>query len=681
MSTMDVSLRVRLINMLGAGARGAERDLGRVEAAARRLGTSRFGDQVVRQLRSIGTAARENVASFERMSTVAAGLAAGFAAVKKALGAPSEAAATFDDEFIDILQKAEIAKDKVGEFRKSLIDMATKFQSSPLSVAKGINVLMGSGLELDPSKALIEPIAKVARAYRVETADVSKSVFSMVNNLKVAPKDIEVALGRLSQAAADGRYEMTDFARGMPNMASIFQANNQLGLKGVSRIAAAAATVAGVVGTPSEADGALRDLIQKATSDEVLKDFRKAGVKGLEKKLAKARKNGDDIIPIISEALQQGIKGDPGLISKFFADIQAQNAARALGTAEGLAAYLKLRDKFDQILDPSKLNSDFALRQTGAGDQFRTFSDRFEAFLTSVGTGVNTYLAPFVGLMGQLLDKVTRLADAFPKLTGAVALFGAALAGGAAFSAVTNILGRLGAGAAAAGGAGAAGTGGLGAGLAGAGAGAAAGGVAAGGGVRALLSRLGTVGLAFGAGQATWQGLDWIARNLRSQAWGATNRDEGTARLKDLQARRQELEARIAKIYSGSKMPDMADSLAAPLKSELQDVLNQIKALEDSLRRLDTLQPTPKINTSSIDEALGKARALTAALSGSFATNAAPAGSSAVGNGGGQGVSQNNTIKVSGYDPGTVARRIAQAQNRQIARARAGALHDVGAWA
>ncbi|MCW1842313.1 phage tail tape measure protein [Prosthecomicrobium hirschii] len=676
MSTIDVSLRLKLINMLGAGARGAERDLHKVTGAARRIGSTAFGDQVVRQLRSIGTAARENVASFERMSTVAAGLAAGFAAVKKALGAPARADAEFRDVVIDIAQKAEIGSEKLDAFAAQIKSLAGRLQSSPIATGKGIDVLMGSGLDLDTSTALIAPITKVSRAYRVATEDVSKSVFSMVNNLKIAPAEVEVALGRLSQAAADGRYEMSDFARGLPNMASIFQANNQLGLKGVSRIAAAVETVAGVVGTPGEADAALRDLIEKATSDEVLKDFKKAGVKDLEQKLAKARKNGDDVIPVISEALQQGIKGDPGLISKFFADIQAKNAARALGTKEGLEAYLKLRDKYDRVLTPDKLNSDLALRKEGAGDTFRTFGDRFQAFLTSVGTGVNGYLAPFVGMMGQLLDHVTALTDAFPKLTGAVTIFGAAVAGGLAFKAVTSLLGRMAGGAAAGAGAGAAGTAGIAAG------GAAAGGLAARAGFGSLLGRLGTIGLAFMAGKATWDGLNALGDALRPRAWGARSREEGEGRLKDLQERRRELEARIAGIRSRSKVPEMAATLAAPLESELKDVENQIRVLEDALKSLDSLRPKPTIDTSSIDEALGKARALHAALSSSFAGNAAPAGSSTAPKGGpGGGVSQTNTFNVTGTSPGTVARRVVEAQNREIARARAGALHDLGAWA
>lgn len=69
-------------------------------------------------------------------------------------------------------------------------------------------------------------------------------------------------------------------------------------------------------------------------------------------------------------------------------------------------------------------------------------------------------------------------------------------------------------------------------------------------------------------------------------------------------------------------------------------------------------------------------------ISPSFMDNAAPAGASAVGGTGKQSsISQTNNYRISGHSPETVARRVARAQDRDMRRAQAASLHDLGALA
>ena len=729
MTTLDVAVRGRFVNQFGPGARAAKNDLDGVGKSAKNLERSTFGARMAGQLNQVSQAAksldrvsfgarmvgqmnqvsqaarrlRQSIREIDgqRLATVASGFTAAVATMRRSLAAPAAADADFKDVVVDIAQKAEIGKDKVGALSDEIKAMADRLRSSPLAIGKGIDVLMGSGLDLDVSKRLVGPIQKVAKAYRVETDEVSKAVFSMVNNLKVAPEDVEVALGRIAQAAADGRYEVKDFAAGLPEIASTMQKFNQTGLKGVSRVAALVETVAGRAGVPGQATGWSEQMLDKALSPDVVKNFKKKGIK-IDDRIRKAMKKGDDVNEVIYAAMMEATKGDATKLIDLYGDEQARNAASALML--DIKRYRELRDKYDKITAPEKLNSDFDMRTEGSGSKFRTFGERWLAFQESVGQGVNIFLAPAVEWMGKLLDMVTRLSEAFPNLTGSVTLFGAALAAFGAYKTAVGVIGglaaRLGVGGATAAGATGAGVGAGGAAASGAGAGAAA--AAAGRAgflarMMPILGRAGGVGLGVAVAAGIIQGLN----AFKTREWTVKDRGDGESRLEELRSRLAELDAKIAGIETKSKAPEMAETLTLPLKTEKSQVEAEIKFIEEELNRLGSLKPQPQIDTTSIDAAIARVRALKGELQGvgtgapSLMGNVptpnprpapptAPRGGrgAASGAAGGANVRQSSVIHqhIYGGDAARVARLAQREQERTIRSARAGSLHDVGSW-
>ena len=713
MTNFDVSIRANFVNRMGDGTKRAKADIESVGRAAKNLDRANFAARMSGQFLHVTDAARRLRATIqnidvERIGKVAAGVTAAVATMKRTLAAPAMADADFGDVVIDIAQKAEIGRDKVGALADEIKAMADRLRSSPLSVGKGIDVVMSSIPDADLAKRLIVPIQKVAKAYRVETDEVSKAVVAMVNNMKVAPGDIEVALGRIAQAASDGNYEIKDFAAGMPEIASTMQKFNQTGLKGVSRVAALLETVAGRAGVPGQATGWSEQMLDKALSPDVVKNFKKKGVK-IDAEIRKAMKDGGDVNEVIYAAMMKATKGDATKLVDLYGDEQARNAAAALML--DIKKYRELRDKYEKITTPDKLTSDLDMRLEGAGAKFRTFGERWLAFQETVGKGVNIYLAPAVEMMGKMLDVVTRLSEQFPKLTGAVTLFGVSLAAIAAYKTAVGVIGglaaRLGVGGAAAG-AGA----GTGAGTAAA-AGAGAGGAAA-AATRAapragliarampLVGRAGAAGLGIALGYAVTQAIE----ALKARSWTIKDRDEGEGRLNDLRARLAELDGRIAGIETKSKAPEMAASLTLPLKLEKAQIEAEIAAIEAELKRLGETRATPQIDTSSIERALELTRMLKGELQGvaapSLLRNAAPSnavrgsaggsGSPATG-GGSSGASpgKQSTLggpsttvhqHIRGADPRAIARAAQREQDRAVRRAVAGSLHDLGgSWA
>ncbi len=730
MTTLDVAVRGTFVNRFGPGARAAKNDLDGIGKSAKSLDRANFGARMVGQLNQVSQAAksldrvsfgarmvgqmnqvsqaarrlRQSIREIDgqRLAAVASGFAAAAATMKRSLAAPAAADADLMDVVVDIGQKAEIGKDKIGGLADEIKAMADRLRSSPISVGKGIDVVMSSIPDAELAKRLIGPIQKVAKAYRQETDEVSKAVVAMVNNLKVAPEDIELALGRIAQAASDGNYEIKDFAAGLPELATTLQKFNQTGLKGVSRGAALLETVAGRAGVPGQATGWVEQMLDKALSPDVVRNFRKKGIK-IDDEIRKAMKVGGDVNEIIYAAMMKATKGDATKLIDFYGDEQARNAAAALML--DIKKYRDLRDKYDKITSPDKLNSDYEMRAEGSGAKFRTFADRWTAFQEAIGKGVNLGLAPAVEWMGKLLDMVTRLSEEFPKLTGSVTLFGAALAAFGAYKTAAGVIGglaaRLGVGGATAAGAAGAGAGAGGAAASGAGAGAA---VAAAGRagflarMMPILGRAGGVGLGVAVAAGIIQGLN----AFKTREWTVKDRGEGESRLEELRSSLAELDAKIAGIETKSKAPEMAETLTLPLKTEKSQVEAEIKFIEEELNRLGSLKPQPQIDTTSIDAAIARVRALKGELQGvgtgapSFmgnvptpnprpAPSTTPQGGRGASTGavGGASVRQSSVIHqhIYGGDAARVARLAQREQERAIRSARAGSLHEIGSWA
>lgn len=655
MSDLDVAVKARFVNQMGSGARAAERDLNRVGQSAKKLASADFGTRMRNQLRAAAEGAATLHARLKSVGDFLIQLRAGYETLKRTLSGPALADADFTDIVIDIAQKANLAKDGIGGLSDEIKAMAERLKSSPASIGKGIDVLMGAGLDLDVSRKLIDPIQKVSKAYRVETDSVSQAVFSMVNNLKIAPDQIEVALGRIAQAASDGRYEISNFAEGMPQLAATMQGLGQTGLPGASRLAAALETISGSVGDPGQATVSVDDMLQKVNSPDVRNAFKKAKI-DIAGRIAKAQKDGTDVFEAIYKATMKATGGDVSKVINLFGDKEARRGVVAL--MQNWQQYVEMRDRYDKINSPNKLNADFDMRKEGSGNSYRTFAERWEAMQTAIGKGINTYIKPAVDGLSGLLDVVTALTEQVPRLAGAVVILGATLGALAVSASVGSMLKGL-------------------AGLGGGGA-VAAGAAAGGLGVFGLLGRgikLGgrLLGVA-GAAYSGWELGSWLGKGaveLGGVAGGKYYTPADQAEYDDLKKRRDAIAKQIDNIRRQSKVPEMADILIRPL----QDQLDQ---LEGQLRSFDELKVKPQIDPSSIDDALGKVRALHSSLQGlaapTFMGNAAPAAAVRAHPGGG--INQANNIHVAGYDPGVVARRVVREQNRAIASAQSGALHD-----
>jgi TP901 family phage tail tape measure protein len=413
------SLFVKLIDGVTGPARGAAaaiRGIGSAMsavngAAARGIGAVTAG--LERRLEA-------NRAMMDRMRGGMIDAAAMGAGLYGALKTPSALAADFESVMLDIAQKADLSDAKMQELGKSIRALGPAINQTSADTAKGVDFLVGMGL--DPAKALemIQPIGKAATAYKAQIDDLSKAGFAAFDNLKVAPKDFARALDVMAQAGKEGAFEIKDMAKEFPSLTAAAQALGMSGVDGVAKLSAALQIARKGAGSSSEAANATANLMQKVISPETTKKFKEAGI-DIRKELKAVQKTGGDVFEMIAKQVQKATKGDVSLVGDFFQDAEVQKFLRPL--IANLEEYRRIRDK--AAGSKGVVDADFARRMKTGEALAKQFTARMQELGITIGNTIGPHINDLLGRIGQFATQVAALAEQFPNFTKAV-IFGAA---------------------------------------------------------------------------------------------------------------------------------------------------------------------------------------------------------------------------------------------------------------
>ena len=192
-------------------------------------------------------------------------------------------------------------------------------------IIEGLSVLVASGV--DPTKALdyMNVIGKTATAEQAAIVDISKTAFSVTDNLKVPVSELGRTMDILAQAGKEGRFELKDMAGEFPGLTA---SASMLGMKGVPAVAqlGAALQVAmkGAKDAPEAANN-LQNFMQKVTAPQTIQNFSKKFGIDLKSELIKAVAEGKDPILEVLNLVQRATGGDAFKVSEIFQDMQVLN--------------------------------------------------------------------------------------------------------------------------------------------------------------------------------------------------------------------------------------------------------------------------------------------------------------------------------------------------------------------
>lgn len=196
-------------------------------------------------------------------------------------------------------------------------------------VREGLDALVAAGRSLPDAMAFLPAVARTAQASGAQVADIAKSADAIGSAFKIAGADMQGAFDIMATGGKLGQFELKDMARYLPSLAPAAAAIGMEGKKGLTDLVAMLQVLRKGSGTSEEAAGSMNNILQKMSSEETTKRFKKMGV-DLEAMFKAGKAAGKDMISIFMEATQAATKGDLGKLPNLINDMEFSRGVRAM---------------------------------------------------------------------------------------------------------------------------------------------------------------------------------------------------------------------------------------------------------------------------------------------------------------------------------------------------------------
>lgn len=409
MADLTSQLIVRLIDQVSGPANAAGRALRNLVSGA----TGRLDRALEANARALD-AARGGMLD----AAASAGMLYG------ALSRPIAKATEFQSTLLDIAQKADMSDASMRALGDSINRLSRELGQSSTELAKGVDNLIGRGLDAARAMEILPIMAKTSAAYRSTVDDVSKASFSVIDNLKVPTGELTKALDIMAAAGKAGAFELRDMAIEFPSLTASAANLGMTGTTAVARLSAALQIARKGAGTSSEAATNAANLMQKIISPETTKKFKEFGI-DIRAELKKTQEAGGDVFEMVAQQILKATKGDTSKIGDIFQDAQVQKFLIPL--IANLEEYRRIRDQ--ALGADGVVEADFQRRVETAQAAFDRFNAAIERLQLSLGTALLPALTAVTDKLLPFADAMATFATQNPEIVSAITQIGAALLG------------------------------------------------------------------------------------------------------------------------------------------------------------------------------------------------------------------------------------------------------------
>lgn len=291
---------------------------------------------------------------------------------------------------------AEAIKPTMDTLRAVADDAKLPFEQ----VVDGFEALIASGRTLEESLAFLPSVATTAQASGAALTDIALSADSLAGSMKIDPSQMQKAFDILVAGGKAGKFELKDMAQHLPSLLPAFAALGYEGAEGLQKMVAMLQTVRNQAGSSSEAATYLGNVFNKMYSEETANKFEKNFKIDLPAALAKAKKEGKDVLDVFLDMTELAIKGDLSKLTLLFTDSELQKGVRAL---------LTQRDALDSMkkslgnVDGSTLK-DFNQVVSDSEAKVQQLANNFDRFVTNVGKLAAIPLNPFLETFNESIS-------------------------------------------------------------------------------------------------------------------------------------------------------------------------------------------------------------------------------------------------------------------------------------
>lgn len=390
-TVMRAEVAISAQNQLKPGLAAAARDLERFRQLQARATSAMRGQEIADR---VGGALR-----------TAAG-ALGVAGIGAAAAQSVRKFAEFERGMTRIGVTGEATRERVagasGELRKMAYETAMPIKQ----VSAGLDVLTASGLEFEESMKTLPSVVKTAQASGAAVADIASSSQAMMEHFKISVEQLTEAQDILAKGGKLGKFELKDMSRYISSLLPAAKGAGLSGIEGVKLLTAYAQVVRSGSGSAEEAAVSMQNMFSKLQSEETVKNFKEMGI-DLPKHLAKAKKEGRELLGVVVELTKQATKGDMSLIPRLFPDMQVTRFMNAILSNPG-----KVAELMKQLNGASgTVNADFKRVLNDTQTSVDRTSESFDRLTTAIG-GFAAASAVSIGATEQMQAAAQRLEGA-----------------------------------------------------------------------------------------------------------------------------------------------------------------------------------------------------------------------------------------------------------------------------
>lgn len=408
MSDMNVSLILRLVDMTASGASSVRRGLSGI-----RKTLSEIRSDTAKAIREGFTAANvdASIAQLETGLNRARGRLVGAFGQGLALYGLTRGLTEFETRLVDFGNTAGIFGDDLAGVETRLRAMGGDVNRTAAEMLTALEILVGKGL--DPSQALdaLEAVGLTATATHASVEDMADAGFSVIDNLKVLPAELQAAYDAMAQAGRSGGFELKAMAQYFPSLTASAQALKMQGVPAVAELAAALQVAMKGAGNEGEAANNMLNFLSKLSSPETVKRFKDAGI-DVQAEFEKASASGVSVFEHMLTLIDKVTEGDQFKMGELFGDQQVLAFLRPM-----MANMEEFRRIRDEALAGEGVNAE------AFGRNMETAAEKIKAAIIAI-EDLTTRAGPLLDMVKDGADavrSVVRQIDAFaranPELT------------------------------------------------------------------------------------------------------------------------------------------------------------------------------------------------------------------------------------------------------------------------
>lgn len=280
---------------------------------------------------------------------------------------------------------------------QTLQNLADRFVMPLDQAREGLDTLVSSGMSLKEALDFLPSVLMTAQAAGAATEDIANTAQKTASAFGLQASEMQKAFDIMVTGGKAGQFELKDMAQQIPSLASQFASLGYKGEDGLKRLIALLQTLRTQTGTAGAAATQAQNIFGKMFSQQTAKNFKKFGI-DLTSELAKAKKEGKDLIEVFVSLTEKALKGDMTKIGRLFEDQEFRL---------GVTTLIQARDEWKAFLND--VNSSEVDGSTLR--DFKRIADDTEASIQKLGNSYDRFMKALGGTLApptvSVLNNVT----------------------------------------------------------------------------------------------------------------------------------------------------------------------------------------------------------------------------------------------------------------------------------